>query len=249
MKNRLQNNLFVLLVIFTGTIYGQEFSKGKLLYSNALSNSEMVKDWILEGPAKVEFKNNWMHIYSPNEEGHHVFWCPKDFPGNFIAEWEAQNQEIDAGLCIVFFSAKGLKGESIFDVSMPKRTLGTFTDYTKGAMNDYHISYYANGRDNPNRETANLRKNKGFHLVQTGEIGIPVQSKAIHKMKLIKHEGKILLFVDERKVIDWTDDGIKYGKILEDGKIGFRQMQWTHFAYRNFEVWENIKSTKINKIK
>ncbi len=249
MKNRLQNSLFVLLVLFTGSIYGQEFSKGKLLYSNALSNSELVKDWILEGPAKVEFKNNWMHMYSPNEEGHHVFWCPKDFPGNFTAEWEAQNQEIDAGLCIFFFSAKGLKGESIFDVSMPKRTLGTFTDYTKGAMNDYHISYYANGRDNPNRETANLRKNKGFNLVQTGEIGIPVQSTAIHKMKLIKQEGKILLFVDERKVIDWTDDGIKYGKILEDGKIGFRQMQWTHFAYRNFKVWENIKSTEINKIK
>ena len=137
MKNRLQNSLFVLLVLFTGSIYGQEFSKGKLLYSNALSNSELVKDWILEGPAKVEFKNNWMHMYSPNEEGHHVFWCPKDFPGNFTAEWEAQNQEIDAGLCIFFFSAKGLKGESIFDVSMPKRTLGTFTDYTKGAMNNY----------------------------------------------------------------------------------------------------------------
>ncbi|MFZ4105958.1 DUF1961 family protein [Flavobacterium sp.] len=244
MKNTVKNIFLLLIVVIKSTCYAQEFSKGKLLYSNALSYSELVKDWILEGPAKVEFKDNWMHMYSPNEEGHHVFWCPIDFPGNFIAEWEAQNQEIDAGLCIVFFAAKGLKGESIFDTSMPKRTLGTFTDYTKGAMNDYHISYYANGRDNPNRETANLRKNKGFNLVQTGEFGIPVQSTAIHKMKLIKQEGKILLFVDERKVIDWTDDGIKYGKILEDGKIGFRQMQWTHFAYRNFNVWETINSNE-----
>ena len=244
MKNTIKNIFLALLVVLTSTSYSQEFSKGKLLYSNALSNSELVKDWILEGPAKVEFKDNWMHLYSPKEEGHLVFWCPVDFPGNFIAEWEAQNQEIDAGLCIVFFAAKGLKGESIFDASMPKRTLGTFTDYTKGAMNDYHISYYANGRDNPNRETANLRKNKGFNLVQTGEFGIPVQSIAIHKMKLIKQEGKILLFIDDRKVIDWTDDGIKYGKILEDGKIGFRQMQWTHFAYRNFKVWETINTTE-----
>jgi len=130
---------------------------------------------------------------------------------------------------------------------MPKRTLGTFTDYTKGAMNDYHISYYANGRDNPNRETANLRKNKGFNLVQTGEIGIPVQSTAIHKMKLIKQQGKILMYIDDRKIIDWTDDGIKYGKFLEDGKIGFRQMQWTHFAYRNFKVWENSTNNATNK--
>jgi hypothetical protein len=247
MKNSVIKGFFAMLLLITFKSLAQEFTKGKLLYSNSLATSEKVNDWILEGPAKIEFKNNWMHIYSPNEEGHHVFWCPVDFPGNFIAEWEAKNQEIDAGLCIVFFAAKGLKGESIFDASMPKRTLGTFTDYTKGAMNDYHISYYANGRDNPNRETANLRKNKGFNLVQTGEIGIPVQSIAIHKMKLIKQEGKILMYIDDRKIIDWTDDGIKYGKILEDGKIGFRQMQWTHFAYRNFKVWENSTSTVTNK--
>ena len=239
MRNIEKNIFFILLFLGTFNSYAQEFAKGKLLYSTTLATSEMVKDWVLEGPAKIEFNNNWLHMYSPNEEGHHVFWCPIDFPGNFIAEWEAQNQEIDAGLCIVFFAAKGLKGESILDASMPKRTSGIFTDYTKGAMNDYHISYYANGRDNPNRETANLRKNKGFNLVQTGEIGIPVQSTAIHKMKLVKQEGKILMYIDDRKIIDWTDDGIKYGKILEGGKIGFRQMQWTHFAYRNFKVWEN----------
>ncbi len=247
MRNPVHKAFFAILLLITFKSFAQEFTKGKLLYSNSLATSEKVNDWILEGPAKIEFKNNWMHMYSPNEEGHHVFWCPKDFPGNFIAEWEAQNQEIDAGLCIVFFCAKGLKGESIFDSSMPKRTTGIFTDYTKGAMNDYHISYYANGRDNPNRETANLRKNKGFNLVQTGEIGIPVQSTAIHKMKLIKQEGKILMYIDDRKIIDWTDDGIKYGKFLEDGKIGFRQMQWTHFAYRNFKVWENSTNKATNK--
>jgi len=238
MKITVKNIFLTLLIVLTVSVCAQEFSKGKLIYINSLSNAESVTDWVLEGPAKIEFKNNWLKMYSPNQEGHHVFWCPKDFPGNFIAEWEAQNQEIDAGLCIVFFCAKGLKGESIFDESMPKRTSGIFTDYTKGAMNDYHISYYANGRDNPNRETANLRKNKGFNLVQTGEIGIPVQSTAIHKMKLVKNEGEIVLYIDDKKVIDWTDDGVKYGKILNEGKIGFRQMQWTHFAYRNFKVWE-----------
>ena len=239
---RIDKIYFFLLLLVPLNNYSQDVNKGNLIYNNSLSTKESIKDWVLEGPAKIEFQNNWLNLYSPNEEGHHVFWCPKDFPGNFIAEWEAQNQAIDAGLCIIFFCAKGLKGESIFDSLMPKRTSGIFTDYTKGAMNDYHISYYANGRDNPNRETANLRKNKGFNLVQTGEIGIPVQSTAIHKMKLVKSGGKILLYIDDRKVIDWTDDGIKYGKILEEGKIGFRQMQWTHFAYRNFKVWEILEN-------
>jgi len=165
-----------------------------------------------------------------------VFWCSNDFPENFIAEWDVQNREPDAGLCIVFFAAKGINGGGIFDSTLPKRD-GTFSGYTKGAINNYHISYYANGKDDPGRETANLRKNKGFHKVQVGESGIPLHSTAIHKVQLIKLEGSIRMFIDNRKIIDWTDDGKTYGKVLGSGKIGFRQMKWTHFAYRNFNVW------------
>jgi len=29
---------------------------------------------------------------------HHVYWCPKTFPGSFVTEWEAQNMKTDAGL-------------------------------------------------------------------------------------------------------------------------------------------------------
>lgn len=151
----------ILLFLFNDNLFAQDFHSGKLIYSNAFSNSGDVKDWIMEGPGRIEFFDNAMQMYSPNEEGHHVFWCPKDFPSSFIAEWEAQDFETDAGLCIVFFGAKGLKGESIFDSSMPKRTTGVFTDYTKGAMNCYHISYYANAKDDTHRETVNLRKIKG----------------------------------------------------------------------------------------
>lgn len=57
-------------------------------------------------------------------------------------------------------------------------------------------------------------------------------------MQLVKCEGRILLYIDARKVIDWLDDGQKAGKILQGGKIGFRQMKWTQFRYRNFKVWE-----------
>ena len=46
-----------------------------------------------------------------------------------------------------------------------------------------------------------------------------------------------MMYVDERKIIDWQDDGKKYGPVLQSGKIGFRQMKWTRFAYRNFNVW------------
>ena len=212
--------------------YGQD-----LIYFSSLASETELNDWVLEGPGKLEFSQGWMHMYSPEEEGHHVFWCPMNFPSSFIAEWEVQNIETDAGLCIVFFSAKGKNGESIFDPSFPERN-GIFKQYTKSKyFNNYHISYYANGKDKRAKEVAHLCKNEGFHKVLVGEPGIPVQSTAIHKMKLVKDGSHITMFVDERKIIDWTDYGKEYGPVLEDGKIGLRQMRWSHFRYRNFKVW------------
>lgn len=215
-----------------------EILKGELLYENTLATESEVKDWVMEGPGVSEFKDNWMHMYAPDEEFHHVLWCPEDFPGSFVAEWELQNQKTDAGLCIVFFAAKGNNGESIFDPSFPKRE-GVFKRYTKSKyFNNYHISYYANGKDTRAREVAHLRKNRGFDKVQVGEPGIPLESKKAHKIRLVKKDAHILCFVDDRKIIDWTDDGEKYGLVWQGGKIGFRQMKWTHFKYRNFRVWE-----------
>jgi len=178
-----------------------------------------------------------MHMFSPKEKGHHVYWCPKDFPGSFVAEWELQNVEPDAGLCIIFFSAQGNNGESIFDPSFPKRD-GVFKQYTKSNhFNNYHISYYANGKDNRAREISHLRKNTGFEKVQIGEPGIPIHSTQIHKAKLVKNNNQITMFIDGRKIINWKDSGKKQ-PVWQEGKIGFRQMQWTHFKYRNFKVWE-----------
>lgn len=216
---------------------GQTYQKGALLYSALLSDNSDTAGWKMEGAGKVEFSKGWMQLFSPDEKGNLVFWCPQDFPENFIAEWEVQNLNTEAGLCIVFFAAKGLKGEDIFDESLPKRD-GTFKNYTKGAINNYHISYYANGKNEPGRETAHLRKNKGFYKVQAQEPGIPLQSTAVHKLQLIKHKGRIVFTIDERTVIDWPDNGQQFGKILEGGKIGFRQMKWTKFAYSNFSVWD-----------
>lgn len=229
--------LICMTVITSAHSQDKIFRKGELLYENSFSEKKEVTNWTMEGEGTVEFRENWMEMYSPGEKFHHVFWCPKDFPASFVAEWEVQNLKTDAGLCIIFFSAKGNKGEDIFDPSFPKRD-GTFNQYTKSKFfNCYHISYYANGRDDPGRETAHLRKNSGFQMVQEIEPGIPVRSTAVHKLRLVKDDARIAMYVDGRKIIDWKDDNKTYGKVLKDGKIGFRQMKWTHFRYRNFKVW------------
>jgi hypothetical protein len=215
-----------------------DFKKGQLLYENPMSSKTDLSGWTMEGAGVVEFRDNWMEMFSPQEKSHHVYWCPVEFPASFVAEWEAQNLETDAGLCIIFFAAKGKKGEDILDSSFPKRD-GTFNQYTKSKFfNCYHISYYANGRDNPGREISHLRKNSGFELVQEKEPGIPVKSTAVHRLKLAKVGARIVMWVDDRKIIDWLDDGKKYGPVLQEGKIAFRQMEWTHFRYRNLKVWK-----------
>ena len=237
----MRSNAVLFFVAFLGSLIhhptqGQPVRKGRLIYSNPLADSLAVKSWVMEGPGNVEFRDGWMHMYSPGKEWDHVLWCPENFPSDFIAEWEVQNIEPAEGLLIVFFSATGLNGEDIFDPALPKRD-GTFRFYTKDKLNCYHVSYYTNNPKNPERTLAHLRKNNGFALVQTGSEGIPKGSTAVHRIKLIKSEGHIWFFVDERKVLDWKDDGKTYGPVLGGGKIGFRQMRWSHFRYRDFKVW------------
>ena len=44
------------------------------------------------------------------------------------------------------------------------------------------------------------------------------------------------LIHDGRVIIDYTDDGRRYGPVYRDGKIALRQMQWMVAKYRNFRV-------------
>jgi hypothetical protein len=118
-----------------------------------------------------------------------------------------------------------------------KKRFGVFNQYTKSDLNNYHISYHTNNPKKPNRPFAHLRKNKGFTTVQYGEKGIDANSKSIHKIRLVKKDNHISMFIDDREIINWKDDGLKYGEQLTGGKFAFRQMQWSHFRYRNFKVW------------
>src|SRR5690606_40780424 len=65
--------------------------KGKLLYEKALANEGDVAGWVMEGPGTVKFSDGWMEMFAPEQEWHHVFWCPENFPESFVAEWEMQN--------------------------------------------------------------------------------------------------------------------------------------------------------------
>lgn len=222
--------------------------KGRLIYQNRFAGQQDVKNWVMEGPGELKFKDGWMEMYSPGKKWDHVFWCPEHFPGSFTAEWEMQNLDTSAGLVIIFFSANGDKGQDIFDPGLPKRD-GTFKYYNRGQINEYHISYYSNNPKDPDRSSTNLRKDPQFALLQTGPAGIPAASIAVHRIRLIKAGPRIILYADGRKVIDYTDDGKTYGPAYAGGRIGFRQMRWTHFRYRNFRVWINTEAIQGESVK
>lgn len=227
-----------MLALFYVTFTSCETKKEtRFLYENDLSKSDQMQGWRMEGPGITEFSDGWMHMYSEGQAWHHVYWCPLEFPESFEASWEMQNMNPEAGLCIVFFSAVGIEGEDIFDPSLPERD-GTFSQYTKDKINSYHISYYANNPKNQEREASHLRKNNMFEIVNLGPEGISKSSTEIHRIRLIKKDARVVFYVDEAKIIDWTDDGKSLGPVYGKGKFGFRQMQWTHFRYRNLKVNE-----------
>lgn len=213
----------------------------ELVYQSAMDTETSVRGWVMEGPGQVEFADGWMEMRSPNEEMHHVYWCPETLPSSFMAQWEMQNLHLEAGLCIVFFAATGLEGEDVMDTSLPKRD-GTFSQYNNGSLQNYHISYYAHNPRLPARPVARLRKNPGKNIVSEGPPGIDHESDRVHKISLIKNDAHIRLFVNERLIIDWIDKGEVNGPPLGTGKIALRQMQWTHFRYRNFKVWSLLDS-------
>lgn len=210
------------------------------IYQTPLSEAEDIVGWKMEGPGIASFSDGWMELRSQRPdgpEGHLVLWCPQDFPADFQAEWDFQVVN-PKGLSIVFFAATGTRGRDLFDPALEQRD-GIFQRYINGQISSYHISYFSNAPDVP-RAVANLRKNPGFYLIANGPAGVPrVQpSGTVHRATLRKDGGRIQMAVDGRTVIGYTDDGQRAGPILGTGKIGFRQMQWTVFRYRNFRVFK-----------
>ena len=214
--------------------------KGDLFYDNPLADPADIAGWKMEGPGKVEFKNGRMIMESlmadkgTPVEGHIVNWCDRDMPENFVASWDFQMLS-DYGLSIMFFCAKGINGEDIFSPQLAPRD-GTFDAYIKGDINNYHISYQANGPQGRTRRTSHIRKNSGFALASNGPVGVEAFSKETHKIVLIKNGNHIQMAVDGRLIIDFKEDG-SLGQTWADGKMGFRQMKWSKTAYSNFKVY------------
>ncbi len=215
----------------------------RLIYSNSLSNETDIKNFVLEGKAIISFPNKRMRMEnaldpSLGQASNFVFWCPEDFPSDISIRWKFLPIR-EPGLCILFFAAKGINGEDIFDSRLQKRN-GNYKQYHSGNINAYHVSYFR--RKHPAERvfhTCNLRKSKGFHLVVQGADPIASVGDIInpYSMRLDKYGGNISFYVNNLLIFNWIDDGKTFGPILGAGKIGFRQMAPLQAEYFNLEVY------------
>lgn len=200
------------------------------VYAATFDNADALSDWRLEGGRRMSVEGGRLVLES--EPGstesdpaanHLVCWLVKEMPADFLLEFKVRPRNRKQGLNIVFFNARGLNGQSIFDPALKPRT-GVFAQYHSSDLNCYHISYWAGDRG-----TANVRKNKGFALVATGpDLVVKAPNEVLQTVRLYKRGGVIRLMVDDVVSVALDDDGKTHGPVwTHTGWIGLRQMGHT----------------------
>ena len=137
---------------------------------------------------------------------------------------------------MMFFAARGKHGEDIFDENLKTRN-GMYDQYHHGDINSYHVSYFRRNNER-HFNTCNLRKSYGLHMVCQGADPIPavLDAKPPYHILLIKCKNEILFYINHLRIFKWTDDNKKYGCLLGQGKMGFRQMAPLIAEYANLRV-------------
>lgn len=216
----------------------------KLIYENALACEGDIEDFVLEGKAKISFPNGRMQLENAldaknGQKANYVLWCPEDFPSDILVTWDFLPIR-EPGLCILFFGARGRKGEDIFDHGLGERT-GDYSQYHHGDINAFHVSYFR--RKEPDERafhTCNLRKSYGLYLVAQGGDPIPDADEVKESYRLaVRKEKRLVTFsVNDLEVFRFEDDGETYGPLIGGGKIGFRQLAPLIAEYSNLKVYE-----------
>ncbi len=216
----------------------------KLLYENPLSDEGCVRDFVMEGQARVSFPGPCMRMENAlsadlMQKANYVFWCPLTFPSDVLITWDFRPVR-EPGLCILFFSAAGRNGEDLFSPCLNKRT-GEYPQYHHGDINAFHVSYFRRKeKDERAFHTCNLRKSYGFYLTAQGGDPIPDADEAadFYHLAVLKQGPLVAFSVNGLEVFRYEDDGRTYGPPLGGGRLGFRQLAPLIAEYRDLKVYD-----------
>ena len=188
--------------------YGTETLKNAAcIYKNPLQRPEDIRDFVLEGKAVFSFPN---------------------------ARLRMENQ-LDA--------ASGQKAKYVLwcPEDFPADLFVRWQFYPiHGDIDAFHISYFR--RKEPDERafhTCNLRKSHGFYLTAQGGDPIPDADEAEgpYEIAVLKRGNEVRFYINALELFRFKDDGVTYGKLLEGGKIGFRQLAPMIGEYENLEMW------------
>ena len=217
--------------------------RGDLIYENPLSCTDDLRDFILEGKALTRFPNGRLQLENAEsaelgQKANYVLWCRKAFPADMLLSLDFRPLR-EPGLAMLFFSASGRDGRDLFDPSLAPRT-GEYIQYHHGDINAFHLSFFRRKeRDERSFHTCNLRKSYGFHLVAQGADPIPDAEDAdgFYTLTLLKRGSDVRFAINGLEVLNFHDDGVQYGPLLQGGCIGLRQLAPMIGEYANLRVY------------
>ena len=220
------------------------YPHGELIYGNALSSEEDLKNFVLEGKARTSFPEGRLRLENAEsaeigQKANYVLWCRETFPADFLMEISFRPIR-EPGLAMIFFAAGGRGGEDLFDPGLSVRT-GEYVQYHHGDINAFHLSFFRRKeKDERSFHTCNLRKSYGFHLTAQGADPIPDTADVTepYVLSLLKKGPDIRFAVNDLEVLRFTDDGKSFGPLLESGKIGLRQLAPMIGEYSDWKVYE-----------
>lgn len=218
------------------------FEKTDKLYENSLASDEDLAGFRTEGTAAISFSGGRMRMKNAQERdkeggvhGNFILWCERDFPDNIAVSWNFRPLT-DAGLAMFWIAAKGRRGDDLFDAVLSPRD-GDYAQYHHGDINALHVSYYRRNPGETSFRTCNLRKSHGFHLVCQGGDPLPDAKYALerYRVEVIKAGPHLRFAMNDVVLFHWVDNG-ECGPVLEDGKIGMRQMAGLMAEYSDLQV-------------
>jgi len=218
---------------------------GKLIYKNPLATPGDIKNFQLEGDAKITFANNRMTMENAKDtqaengqDANFVLWCPEVFPANIEISFDFKPLR-EPGLCILFFAARGLlngKMTHVLDKGLAPRQ-GIFKQYVDADLDLFHISYFRRRWQTERAlNLVNLRRAPGHDLLMQGADPIPSISdvSSPYKIRLWRKNNHIKFYINQILILSWQQKGKEDWP--SSGSIGFRQMAPLKAAYANLEV-------------
>lgn len=205
--------------------------------------------WITEGNGDVAISGGKLRVTSGKytvtgdisytTRSHMVVWNHKIFPENFLLEFTVNHGGSDNGLTLLFMCATGLRGEDIFDESLPLRK-ANYPTYHSDKLKNYTVSYWSRNAQPPFEAVSDrVRKNPGMNILASGHSNTDLSSNEDYHIRILKYKGSIAVEVNGKVVVE-TEDPDPLGK----GRIGLRSMEGIReVTYDDFAVWELSERT------